>query len=223
MAFTKALTAVICVLPFPPIKPALLNLIGHRVHRSVRIRPSLVTVRSMVLGPSVSIGFANWLAFDRLVMREKAYIGSLNHVHGDFSVQLGYEAAIGNRNRINRGPYLGERRPARLKMGELSKITASHYVNLIRSVTFGDFSALGGAGSQIWTHGFVHHEKGRGRDEISRPVTIGNNVYIGSMTCINPGVTIADGIAIGAHSSVAGNLSQPGMYVSQRLRHIARA
>jgi acetyltransferase-like isoleucine patch superfamily enzyme len=222
MAIRQALTAAISALPLAAIKPALLNLIGHRVHASVRIQPSLILVGRLYLGPHARIGPLNVVKVNRLIMREGAYIGSLNHAHGDFSIQLAKDASIGNRNRINRGTYLGPRRPARLKLGELSKITASHYVNLISSVTFGDFSTLGGAGSQIWTHGFVHHAEGRGRDEIARPVKVGNSVYVGSMSCINPGVVIANGIQIGAHSSVAGDLTEPGMYVSQKLRYITR-
>ena len=68
-----------------------------------------------------------------------------------------------NRNRINRGLYLGSRFPSSLTLGRLSKITADHYVNLIAPVSFGDYSVLAGSGSQVWSHGFVHHATGRGR------------------------------------------------------------
>ena len=43
---------------------------------------------------------------------------------------------------------------------------------------------------------------------------------MGSRCFINPGVTIADAISIGGGSSVAKNLTQKGMYVSQELRFV---
>jgi lipopolysaccharide O-acetyltransferase len=40
----------------------------------------------------------------------------------------------------------------------------------------------------------------------SRPVRIGNNVWIGEHVCIMPGVTIGDGAIVGAGSVVSGNV-----------------
>jgi acetyltransferase-like isoleucine patch superfamily enzyme len=208
------------LLPFRTVKPPLLNLIGHRVSRSALISTSIVLVDRLYLGPGASIGLLNIIRVNRLLMKRASGIGAMNHIHGDFSVCLKPQATIGNRNRINRGPYLGPRYPAALTLGSLSKITANHYINLIAPVTFGDYSTLGGSYSQIWTHGFVHHAQGPGRDEIRRPVRIGDNVYIGSMCCIGPGVTLGNHVAIGSHSSVAKSLSEPGLYVSQALRKV---
>jgi acetyltransferase-like isoleucine patch superfamily enzyme len=214
------LTACICLLPVRALKPALLNLTGHRVHRSARISFSLVLTDRLYLGPKTSIGPLNIIRIKRLLMRESAYIGALNQIHGDFSICLKPEAAIGNRNRINRGSYLGPKFPSSLTLGRLSKITAGHYVNLIASISFGNYSTLAGSGSQMWTHGFSHHEEGSGRDETKRPIRIGDNCYIGSMCCIGPGVTLGNHVAIGSHSSVAKSLSEPGLYVSQALRRV---
>ncbi|MGB8401784.1 acyltransferase [Bradyrhizobium sp.] len=208
------------MLPITSIKPPLLNLIGHRIHRSARIAVSVVLVDRLYLGRASRIGLFNLIRVKRLVMKADSHIGHLNHIHGDFSVCLKQEAVIGNRNRINRGVYLGRQYPASLVLGRLSGITAGHYVNLIVSVSFGDYSTLGGSGSQIWTHGYSHHAEGRGRDEIRRPVRIGSNVYIGSMCCIGPGVTLGKHVAIGSHSSVAKSLSEPGLYVSAELRYV---
>jgi acetyltransferase-like isoleucine patch superfamily enzyme len=214
------LTACICLQPIRALKPLLLNMIGHRVSRSARISVSLVLSERLYLASKTSIGPLNIIRIKRLLMKEAAYIGAMNHIHGEFSVVLRPQAAIGNRNRINRGAYIGPRYPALLRLGRLSKITADHYVNLIQSVWFGDYSTLAGSGSQIWTHGYSHHAEGPGRDEIRRPVRIGNNVYIGSMCCIGPGVTLGNHVAIGSHSSVAKSLSEPGLYVSQALRKV---
>jgi UDP-3-O-[3-hydroxymyristoyl] glucosamine N-acyltransferase len=58
-------------------------------------------------------------------------------------------------------------------------------------------------------------------DCMAGKVDIGRNVYIGSQSCIGAGVHIGDAITVGAHSSVATDLTEPGLYVSQALRHIA--
>ena len=179
-------------------------------------------VAQLYLGRASTIGFFNLIRVNRLVMKEAANIGALNQIHGDFSICLKQEAAIGNRNRINRGPYLGDRYPSSLMLGVMAKITADHYVNLICPVSFGSHSVLAGSGSQVWTHGYRHDAVGRGRQEIKRPVKIGDNVYIASMSCVGPGVTLGNAITIGAHSSVARSLAEPGLYVSVALRHISR-
>jgi acetyltransferase-like isoleucine patch superfamily enzyme len=214
------LTAFICLMPVRRVKPTLLNLIGHRVSQTAKISISLVSTGRLYLGPKTAIGLLNFIRVKRLVMKQSAYIGAMNHIHGDFSICLKAEAAIGNRNRINRGPYLGERYPSSLTLGRMSKITADHYVNVISPVSFGDYSVLAGSGSQIWTHGYSHHATGSGRDEIRRPIKIGDNVYIGSMCCIGPGVTLGNHVAIGSHCSVAKSLSEPGLYVSHALRRV---
>ena len=44
------------------------------------------------------------------------------------------------------------------------------------------------------------------REEWAKPVTIGNNVWIGGSVTILPGVTIGDNVSIGAGSVVVGNI-----------------
>lgn len=58
----------------------------------------------------------------------------------------------------------------------------------------------------------VHHELRRSGEMYSFPVTIGNNVWIGSHVVINPGVTIGDNSVIGAGSVVTRNI--PGNVVA---------
>ena len=48
----------------------------------------------------------------------------------------------------------------------------------------------------------VHHELRKNGEMYSFPITIGNNVWIGSHVVINPGVTIGDNSVIGAGSVV---------------------
>lgn len=52
----------------------------------------------------------------------------------------------------------------------------------------------------------IHHEIRNTGLEYARPITIGNNVWIGGNTVINPGVTIGDNTVIGAGSVVTKNI-----------------
>jgi acetyltransferase-like isoleucine patch superfamily enzyme len=175
----------------------------------------------LIMGDDTRIGRFNVIRVRRLFMRQRAYIGHMNFISGDFSVNLGVNSAIGNRNVVNRGPTLAQVSPSQLRLGTWSKITASHYLNVAESILFDEYSILAGCSSQMWTHGFIHMSSGLGREEICGKIAVGKNVYIGSQCCFNPGVQIGDCVSLGAHSSVATSLLEPGVYVSQPLRHIS--
>lgn len=153
-------------------------------------------------------------------MRTGAYIQHLNVVKGPISVSLAKRGAIGNRNIIKRASEPVTYGPAQFRLGELSKITASHVVDCTRSVIMGDFSILAGLDSQLWTHGYYHFPEGPNRFRVDGPIIIGHNVYIGSACVIGAGVRIANRVVVGSHSSVSKSLEKPGMYVSQPLRYI---
>jgi acetyltransferase-like isoleucine patch superfamily enzyme len=217
-AFRFTVTAIVTLAMPAIVKPLLLNCLGHRVHSTARIRASLLWVPVIRMGPGVRIGWLNLVTVRRLVMHREAYFGSLNAVIGQAGVSLAEKAAIGNRNIISAGKPLS--RFVMLKLGKRSKITASHRVNLGESVFIGADSVIAGAGTQLWTHGFVHLTGGVDRAEVRGRITVGNNVYIGSHSCLGPGIMIGDDISVGSHSSVATSLLEPGVYVSQPLRYI---
>lgn len=218
----RVLTAATCLLLPAFAKPCALRLLGHRVHRSARIRMSLVTVDRLWLGRNTRIGRLNSIAGRRLVLRENAYIGHLNWISGTVSIGLGENAAIGHRNHINGGDVPGESRRAQLRLGTWSKITAGHFVNVGETITLGKYTTIAGYGCQLWTHGFVHMSEGLGRGEVRGRITIGDNVYIGSNSTLQPGITIASAVSVGAHASVAKSLLEPGVYVPQELRYFPR-
>jgi acetyltransferase-like isoleucine patch superfamily enzyme len=189
----------------------------------VRLGFSLVLVDRLVLQGTARIGHFNLLYLRRLVLRQDAYLGRANVVHGPMSVSLADRAAIGNNNKIVRGPRgLVVSGPACLRLGELAKITAEHRIDCTASVSIGDFSTMAGTSCELWTHGYVHDQTGPGRYRIDGAVRIGHNVYIGSASVITAGVAIADGVIIGAGTTVARSLLEPGLYVSAGLRKLDR-
>ncbi|MDQ7016514.1 MAG: hypothetical protein Q9N68_09090 [Gammaproteobacteria bacterium] len=218
----KQKLAALVALILPPffLKNYILSLLGWRIKGRVRIGFSYIEVKSVSLAEGVVIGHANFIKNDLLVMEEFAYIQHVNRLSGPFACVLKKKAGIGVFNVIKRAkkPLVWGR--SMLKLGYLSKITSHHVVDCCRSVRMGDYSILAGRGSQLWTHGYLHAPTGAGRFRLDGRITIGNNVYIGSASVINPGVKIGDKITLGAHSSIATSLLQPGLYVSQALRYI---
>lgn len=222
MAARPWLTALAALLPRPLARMALCAL-GHSVGPGVRIGFSLLLVDRLVLQGGASIGHFNLIHVRRVVMRRGAYIKRGNLINGPLSIALGQGGVIGNRNKIVRAPIgLVTVGPSMFKTGEVAGITSDHYIDCTTSVRIGNFSSLAGIGTQVWTHGYVHEEVGTGRYRVDGGVRIGNNVYVGSSCIVTTGVELADNVIVGAGTTVARSLLQPGMYVSAGLRHLDR-
>lgn len=214
----NVVVAASCLLP-SPLACLVLRRLGYSVGSKVKIGFSLVFVDSLSLGDNASIGNGCILICDSITLKQSAYIGRFNILHGPFSVILCKYAAIGNGNKITRGPR-GDVTSGRafIRLGELSKITADHRIDLTRSVYFGNYTTLAGTRSEIWTHGYVHAPHGSDRYRVDGSVVLENNVYIGSRSLITSGVRVASCIQVGAGTVVSKSLSEKGVYVSQGLR-----
>lgn len=58
--------------------------------------------------------------------------------------------------------------------------------------------------------------------EYARPITVGNNVWIGAQVCVLPGVTIGDGCVIGAGSVVTKDIPAHSLAVGNPCRVIRK-
>lgn len=213
----KYLTTLIC---FLPSKLAIvgLKLIGHKVDWSSRIGFSIIMTDNLILNKYCKVGHFNFICVDKVSFDKKAYIGHFNFIRGPFDVEMKTTGAIGNRNIITRGARGIVYGKSKLLIGELSKITARHTLDLTRSITIGNFSTIAGSGTQIWTHGYVHGPKGKERIRVDGEIYIKDNVYIGSNCVLNAGIVINSAITVGSNSTVSKDLKESGMYVGQGLR-----
>ena len=193
---------------------------GHTVGRKVKIGFSFIKAKQITIGDNVKIGHLNLILNKTIILDNDVYIGYLNVLKGPFKLVLNNKAAIGNKNYLTRGKLGVTHGESTLSLGELTKITTGHHIDLTQSISFGKFSILAGIGSQFWTHGYYHANTGKDRIRIDGQITIGDNVYIGSSCIFNPGVTVANAIHIGGGSVISKNLKEPGMYVGQALRYI---
>ena len=213
------IAVIVCILP-SFIGVLVLRLLGHKIGKKVRIGFSLISAKQIILEDNVKIGHFNLIINNALVLNKGACIGYLNILKGPFNLLLKEKAAIGNKNYLTRsekGITYGE---SNLYLGELTKITTGHHIDLTQSISFGKFSILAGINSQMWTHGYYHADTGKDRIRIDGKIRIGDNVYIGSGCIFNPGVKVGNAIHVGSGSVVSKELEKPGMYVSQGLRHI---
>jgi acetyltransferase-like isoleucine patch superfamily enzyme len=171
-------------------------------------------------GAGSRIGFS-WLDVDSIVAGQNVVIGHFNQLRGPFSVKMADYSKIGHNNVISRGPIGVTVGASELSMGIWSAITARHRLDMCCSVTLGDYSTIAGLSTQIWTHGYIHAQKGLDRYRIDAPVIIGDNVSIGSMCLLTMGVSIASGVTVGGGTSVSKDLDEPGLYVSAPIRKLA--
>lgn len=193
-----------------------------RIQPETRIGFSWINVSRLVMESGSRIGNFNFIQCNRLYLKSQSSIHSGNIIRGPFSVLLNLKSQIGNRNIISRSPRGSSWGVSLLKVGRNSKITAAHKIDCTKSVFIGDNSIVAGLSSQLWTHGYFHESDG-GRFRVDGKIVIGNNVYVGSASIINAGVSIASNITIGSHSSVSKNLLVAGLYVSSPLRFINRS
>lgn len=198
------------------------NALGHRIAPGCRVGFSLLLCDLVACEPGVAIGHLNLVRARRLVMRREAYLGRMNVVNGPMSLQFAARAALGNDNRVLRAPRGVTTGPARLRLGTLAKITSNHRVDCTRSIDIGDYTTIAGAGSQLWTHGYVHDVEGPGRYRIDGRIVIEHNVYVGSACFISMGVRIGHGSVVGGGTAVARSLPALGVYVSAAIRALAR-
>ena len=215
------LTAIVAALPIGGAKPFVLNLLGHHVHPSAKIGLSLIYTPRLYMCRNAKIGHFNLIMCKSLVMGTQTRIKLLNRVTGPFSVRMNSNGFIGTCNSvIGGGAPQGVPVEPILRIGTNAECTTHASLDCTENITLRRGVVIAGRGTQIWTHGFVHRRNFQGRELIRGAVKIGKNVYVGSMSCINLGVTIGDEITIGSLTSVSKSLPQPGLYVSSPIRYI---
>ena len=198
----------------------ILRLFGFKIGINVRIGFTFIASNTLIIGDNVRIGHLNLILNDCVQLKNNCKVGYFNILKGPFHLLLENKASLGNKNYITRAKNGISYGKSMLHLGELTKITVGHHIDLTKSIIFGDFSILAGIRSQLWTHGYYHADTGKDRIRIDGEIHIGDNVYIGSSCIFNPGVKVANAIHIGGGSVISKNLDESGMYVGQGLRFI---
>jgi acetyltransferase-like isoleucine patch superfamily enzyme len=103
----------------------------------------------------------------------------------------------------------------RIVIGEQSYVGVRNILDWSDDLAIGDFVHIAGPSTAIWTHTSAHQaihgdrldDKSR---RMTRPVRIGDRVYIGGNCTIYPGVTIGTGTIILPNSAVSRDI-EPGV------------
>ncbi len=180
----QALTTLVFLLPPSALKIRLLNLLGHRVHRTARIGISFVQrVDRFDIAEGVLIGHFNLFRDMALVeMRFGARIMMFNQVLGD----SGYEpGAVDN----------GTMRT--LRMGAHSHIISQHYLDCGGGLLMAENCWFTGIRSTVLTHAFDPHEGG----VILEPVRLEPGAVIATSCTMLPGTVIGEGSLVAAGST----------------------
>ena len=160
------------------------------------------------------IGHFNQIRCVALCMNERSNLRFMNKITLVRNVEMASESEINRRNVIM-GLYTNDfeqRDECNFYIGEKSLLTNHHRIDCTSSVRIGDNVVIAGSDTQIWTHGFDNN-----RCMIVKPITIGNNIYVGSRCIICQGVTVSNDVIIGAGTCVHKNISEPGFYISNEL------
>ena len=120
-------------------------------------------------------------------------------------------AFLGKGNRIYgfKTPNLIPEKQCIFKMGEKSELSGKHFFDVSNEIIIGKNVVVGGFNSVFWTHGYDYK-----RTFKSRPIRIGDNVFIGSHSTLTHGVNINDNITIGTRSVITKSLEKSGFYAS---------
>lgn len=178
---------------------------------------SLIIADYFEIKNGAKIGHLNFIRVKKIEM-DNSSIKHLNFIKGDFFLITKKNTCIKNQNKIsslNKQPH-----DVVLLLEEGARIGTKHLLDTFDSITIGQNSILAGADTQVWTHSMFKSRNGNESVLIGKPVFIGRNCYVGARCTILPGVSIKDGIYLGACTCVSKSLEMPGLYVSSKLRFL---
>ena len=116
--------------------------------------------------------------------------------------------------RIGDNVQLGTEEGGKISLGKHVRLNRGTTIFAYSEITIGDYSLIG----EFVTIRDANHSIKRGeyiktQGHDSKPVKIGNDVWIGRGVCILPGVTIGDGCIVGANSVVTKSF-EPNMILA---------
>ena len=209
--------AAIALLPFNRIRIFTYRwLCGYDIDGTSHVGALTFLMARRVTMQSARIGSFNFLRLNELEMAPCSGIGKLNHVSRVRRIKLAAGALILHRNFIG-GTHCSAVECGRedLILSDQSQISIGCFIDLSDSINIGSNVVIAGAGTQMWTHGFNHL-----RQRSTGPITIADNVFIGTASVIVQDVEICSNVVVAAGSVVHRSIIEPGLYASSQLHKI---
>jgi acetyltransferase-like isoleucine patch superfamily enzyme len=182
--------ALVAMLPSFLKRPCYRMFFGYRIGKRVRVGFSIIDAASCEIGDDSIIGHLNVIVgVQALTLGDHVRIGYLNIIRGGDEVTLGRYTELLRMNEINSipDPIVVNPVEPRFSLGAGSIITASHKIDFTDRVTIGRRTIIGGRNSSLWTH----------NRQRTRPIDIGDLVYVGSEIRMAPGASLPSRSIIG--------------------------
>ena len=180
---------------FPKAVKALIVLLPWKLRRHILNKYLLYDI-----APTARIGFS-YIYPDFLRMGENALIGNFNVAVNLHAIIMADDATIRRQNWITGYPLWQKKffsaftnRKPMLVMGKDSAITKSHLIDCTDRVVIGEYTSIGGYGTQILSHSTSLKEN----DQACAPITIGHHCFVGTRSIILPGSVLPNQSVLGA-------------------------
>lgn len=190
----------------PIIIKAFIVLLPWKIRRYILNRYLLYDI-----APSARIGLS-YVYPDFLRMGANARIGHLNVAVNLHAIIMNDDASISRQNWITGYPLKGNKffqkfkdRQPMLIMGKDSAITKSHLIDCTDKVEIGDYTSVGGYGTQILSHSTSLKDN----DQACAPIIIGHHCFVGTRSIILPGSILPDQSVLGAGAVLNKKLDEP--------------
>jgi len=167
---------------------------GYKIASDVNLSIGCVVIgKDVEIGKKSSIGFFTIVRANRIKIGRFVKIGAMTAIDTELF-------SIDDDARINEQVYIGGMKTpeSALIMGKRTIIMQASYINPTKPIIIGDDSGIGGH-CLLFTHGSWNSAL-EGYPVKFAPITIGKKVWLPWRVFVMPGVTIGDGVVVGADS-----------------------
>ena len=170
-------------------------LFGWKIGKDVRIGLSFIDAREVTMGDGVRIGhFNRFHRIPRLTICNTVFVGNRNVF---MTAPAKYVADIREANPL-------------LYIGEDSYIIGPHSFDVHAPICLGSSVTIAGRGSSFYTHGLDY----RRACLAAKPISIGENSYIGAHVLFVPGASIAPNTIVGMGALVTKSFDEQYVLVA---------
>ncbi|HEX7415030.1 MAG TPA: hypothetical protein VF411_13380, partial [Bacteroidia bacterium] len=178
------------------LKKFIYRLKGYKIASDTKLSFGCVIIgREVEIGKKSSIGFFTIIRARNIKIARYVKIGSMSAIDTE-SISIDDDA------RINEQVYIGGTKTPQssLTMGKRTIIMQASYINPTMPITIGDDSGIGGH-CLLFTHGSWNSVL-EGYPVKFAPIHIGKKVWLPWRVFVMPGVSIGDGVVVGADSMI---------------------
>ena len=178
------------------LKKFVYRLKGYKIASDAKLSfGSVVIGKEVEIGRKSSIGFFTIIRARKIKIARYVKIGSMSAIDTE-SISIDDDA------RINEQVYIGGTKISQssLTMGKRTIIMQASYINPTMPITIGDDSGIGGH-CLLFTHGSWNSIL-EGYPVKFAPIHIGKKVWLPWRVFVMPGVSIGDGVVVGADSMI---------------------